>query len=135
MRSYAFFPCIPEEVFFCAVEGVADEAEGRAGKAVAFSAIGAEGHPGGMQLFAGFARGGKPVFEQRLIDRAALAVLFQHLQPHQIVLMAIIVVHGELPRDLCPQENGGTVDLIVQADVRIGEFRGNGVQNAHPCRT
>ena len=60
-----------------------------------------KGHPGRLQLTAGFSGAGNAVFQKRLIDGTALFIFSQDLQPHQVILVAVIMVHGELSGDLC----------------------------------
>ena len=57
-----------------------------------------------------------------VIGRAIDSALAQNLQPHDIVLMAVIVVHGEFPGYIRQDEHGGAVDAIMLQQFPIGDL-------------
>ena len=83
------------------------------------------GHFGRIPFAAGFPGICDPVFQQRLIDGITLAVFSQHFHPHEVILVAIIVVHGKLQRNLPLDQHGGAIDAVmISAPVTHGNSGG-----------
>jgi GNAT superfamily N-acetyltransferase len=64
------------------------------------------------RIIAGFAGGAEPILQQGFIDAPGAAVFFQNLQPHDIVLVTVLVHHGKLPGNLGFDQHRGAVDAV-----------------------
>lgn len=78
------------------MERITDKIYGRPKESESHIAIGTIGHLGRVPLVAGLSSVGNAVFQQWLIHSITLFVFFQHLQPHEVILMAVVVVHRKL---------------------------------------
>ena len=53
-------------------------------------------HPGGFELASGLAALTQTVFEKGLVDACRQSIFIQDTKPGDVVLMAVVVLHGKL---------------------------------------
>ena len=82
-------------IFPYSVKRIGQEKTGTFNWSIANIAVYLIGHDGGFRLVSGFAAFGEAVFQIGLVDSCGVSVFAHYLQPGNVVLVAVIMLHGK----------------------------------------
>ena len=100
-------------IFPYPVKCIGQEKAGTSNRAIANIAVYLIGHGGGFHLVSGFATFGKAVFQIGFVDSCGMSVFAHHLQPGNVILVTVIVLHWKFQGYFTEEQYRGAVYAVV----------------------